>query len=497
MSLKSSSDGFLSGRPAKVEGEEEDFPYYLDVALDDEEQSKRTRVWDVVMCVAEDVEAVGDAITEGIQNACRRASVSRSLFRGGKEESERESEGENVIESETVEYLKGKLLGSGRLARAHSRTLLSDSLSGSASSQDGNEDSDEVTAQLEEHRQRQREEMRRRLQAAPLVSHALPHPPTPVQPTAELVERLEDDELAPAHKKILLSLPVSICCPSDFTLVCLTTDMSPASALDMLAEKDILSAPVRHHKTKKVVGSLDVLDLVTYLLDLCKVNSELDMQREFEKSTIADLAAANVDKFVQLDHTDNLYRAFQVFSAGYHRIHVVHDDRIIAVLSQSSVIDLLAHEPRLLGHKAQKTLDELHAARPRKNLYAVHTQAKTYVAFDLMARHQVSAVPIVTAENKLVGALESRDIKGMHLGTFVLLTYGVKEYKDIVLRQETHMSTSFATIKPTDTLFQAVKLLSQKRTHRLWVVSDDGKLLGLLSLGDLLHCISAIEEDDV
>lgn len=150
----------------------------------------------------------------------------------------------------------------------------------------------------------------------------------------------------------------------------------------------------------------------------------------------------------------------------------------------------------LLGSKGEQTLEELHAARPRKSLFAVHTLVKTYVAFDLMTRHNISAVPIVTAENKLVGTLEACDIKGMHLGTFILLTYGVKEYTEVISRQERHFTHALATIRSSQTLFDAVKILADKRTHRLWVVNEEGKLMGLLSLGDLLHCISAIDEND-
>lgn len=465
--LEDSNEGFLTGRGEEEEEEEEEFPYYFEATLP-EPPKKRTLVWEAVMSVAEDVGNIGDDVGQAIHDACHRLTLERS---GGSES-----------DSLTVDYLRNQLGAPGK-------SLLSSSVSSTSSE-------DEITAELESYRKKQREEFRKRLATAPVVSHSLPHAPTPVKPSAELLSRLDADEVAPARKKILLALPVSLCCREGTEVICLSSHMSPAAALDVLAQNGILSAPVRHHRNKKVIGSLDVLDLVTYVLDLLKENSELEMERAFEKNTISALAKKNASKFMQLDMTDNLYRAFQLFSAGVHRIHVVSGDRMVDVLSQSSIIDLLLHEPLLLGEKGEKTLEELHAARPRKNLFAVHTSAKTYVAFDLMTRHNISAVPIVTAENKLVGTLEACDIKGMHLGTFILLTYGVKEYVDVISRQERHFTHGLATIRSSQTLLDAVKILSEKRTHRLWVVSDDGKLKGLLSLGDLLHCISAIEETD-
>ena len=129
-------------------------------------------------------------------------------------------------------------------------------------------------------------------------------------------------------------------------------------------------------------------------------------------------------------------------------------------------------------------------------MFAVRKDVRTFVAFDLMSKHNISSVPVVTADNKLVGAISSSDIKGLKLGSFLLLTYPVGDYLDAVYRQlatRNTMSDSVVTILSSATLSEAVDLLNARRTHRLFVVSEDNQLLGLLSILDVLHCISVID----
>ena len=49
------------------------------------------------------------------------------------------------------------------------------------------------------------------------------------------------------------------------------------------------------------------------------------------------------------------------------------------------------------------------------------------------------------------------------------------------------MRRSFATIKPKTTLLEAARLLLQTNQRGLPVLDDGGKLVGILSEGDLLH----------
>jgi CBS domain-containing protein len=49
------------------------------------------------------------------------------------------------------------------------------------------------------------------------------------------------------------------------------------------------------------------------------------------------------------------------------------------------------------------------------------------------------------------------------------------------------MRTSFATVKPNTSLIDAARLLLQTNQRGLPVLNDDGRLVGIVSEGDLLH----------
>jgi CBS domain-containing protein len=49
------------------------------------------------------------------------------------------------------------------------------------------------------------------------------------------------------------------------------------------------------------------------------------------------------------------------------------------------------------------------------------------------------------------------------------------------------MRSSFAAVKPTTTLIDAVRLLLQTNQRGLPVLDDNGHLVGIVSEGDLLH----------
>lgn len=49
------------------------------------------------------------------------------------------------------------------------------------------------------------------------------------------------------------------------------------------------------------------------------------------------------------------------------------------------------------------------------------------------------------------------------------------------------MRSSFATVKPTTPLIDAARLLLQTNQRGLPVLDDDGRLVGIVSEGDLLH----------
>jgi acetoin utilization protein AcuB len=109
-------------------------------------------------------------------------------------------------------------------------------------------------------------------------------------------------------------------------------------------------------------------------------------------------------------------------------------------------------------------------------------------AHSLMQRLGIRHLPVVDADNRLLGMITDRDIRSAL--PYELIKGGgepqVREKYAHVKVGEV-MTTDLLTISPTHTLPDALLLIEQKKVGAFPVVDDEGKLVGILSVRDLLR----------
>ncbi len=118
----------------------------------------------------------------------------------------------------------------------------------------------------------------------------------------------------------------------------------------------------------------------------------------------------------------------------------------------------------------------------------VHKETPLLEAQMLMRRGQIRHLPVVDADKTLLGIVTDRDIRSA-------LPYALaKGEGDAALRdQYKHltvadaMTSDLLTISPNHTLQDAILLIELKKVGAFPVVDDDNKLLGILSVRDLLR----------
>jgi CBS domain-containing protein len=93
----------------------------------------------------------------------------------------------------------------------------------------------------------------------------------------------------------------------------------------------------------------------------------------------------------------------------------------------------------------------------------------------LLKRHNVGALPVCDSSGRLRGLVTDRDI--------VLRCVAMDEDPQTV-RTGDIMSRGIVTAEPTDSVERATQLMSQDQIRRL-PVTDNGRIVGFLSLGDL------------
>lgn len=129
---------------------------------------------------------------------------------------------------------------------------------------------------------------------------------------------------------------------------------------------------------------------------------------------------------------------------------------------------------------------------------AVGMAAELHEAAQLLSEHKISGMPVVDNEKRVVGVISEADL---------LQLVGMKKghtFKDILQnilgeagkvktatgnRVKDVMSSPALTIGPDDDIKKAALLLDERRIKRLPVVNGEGKLIGIVSRGDIVRTI--------
>jgi acetoin utilization protein AcuB len=106
----------------------------------------------------------------------------------------------------------------------------------------------------------------------------------------------------------------------------------------------------------------------------------------------------------------------------------------------------------------------------------------------LMQDQKIRHLPVVDDDNRLVGMITDRDIRSAlpYDLTKGVATAGERE-KYTHLQVGDVMSTDLLPVSPTHTLQDAILLLEKKKVGALPVVDDEKRVVGILSVRDLLR----------
>lgn len=149
-----------------------------------------------------------------------------------------------------------------------------------------------------------------------------------------------------------------------------------------------------------------------------------------------------------------------------------------------------------------KTVAEVMSANPQ----TVKPQTPLQEAIQLMAEKHISGLPVLNDSGVLVGVLSESDLMWretgverppyvMFLDSVIYLSNPNRYEKEIhkALGQTVGevMTEGAITIAPDKSLQQAAQLMHDKKIKRLPVVdSTDGKLIGILTRGDIVRAMA-------
>lgn len=125
-----------------------------------------------------------------------------------------------------------------------------------------------------------------------------------------------------------------------------------------------------------------------------------------------------------------------------------------------------------------KSVAEILRSKPDQTVYSIAPGVSVYDALRLMADKNIGAL-LVVEEGKIIGILSERD----YARKVILMD---RSSKQTAVREV--MTSSVMYARPDQTNEECMALMTDNRLRHLPVI-DDGRLLGLLSIGDLVKDI--------
>ncbi|MDR5762211.1 CBS domain-containing protein [Caballeronia sp. LZ035] len=129
------------------------------------------------------------------------------------------------------------------------------------------------------------------------------------------------------------------------------------------------------------------------------------------------------------------------------------------------------------------TVAQVLNSKPDHTVFTVAATASVFDAIKMMADRHIGAV-IVTEGDEIVGIMTERD----YARKVVLMDRASKQtpVRDI-------MTSQVRYVRPDQTTDDCMALMTEKRMRHLPVI-DDGKLIGMISIGDLVKNIMAEQQ---
>jgi len=289
-----------------------------------------------------------------------------------------------------------------------------------------------------------------------------------------------------------------------------------SEAIKILSEHEVLSVPVRAEDSIDYVGVIDVLDILQFILKTYSKGKDVESMQWSSWCTNIDelmqrgeaFCATPVSEIAQSLSTPvypegSVFELIEVFAQGIHRVPIWkvsgHLTYVNDLVSQSDVLaflfrhrfDVDLHGNRLSGDLFNTPIKSLQGLQYSKNVITMSYSAQAIHAFWLMYFNKVYGIAIVDHDGHLVANLSASDIRGIGKGRrkFSSLLLPVPQFF-----RAYQIQTAPLTCTQDTTFGSLIMKFGFYHVHRLWVVDETEKPIGLISLTDLMKYLSSLEK---
>jgi CBS domain-containing protein len=291
-------------------------------------------------------------------------------------------------------------------------------------------------------------------------------------------------------------------------------------ALQKMAKHDLTALPVVEPSTGTAPGTIkgfvDVVDLVAFLAtvgtrtmtnpygagesrslatdDIAMLHRRSKEFRITNTVEISDYCKRNpLHKVNQGMPAKDLINFFGKTNENIHRVAVVDDNHnLIGVLTQSMLLRCISDDLSKMREINDVKANSLRMTEVNK-LATVAADMTAFDAFMKMHKENLSSVAVVSGNGEIFENLSATDLKGA-LTDFKRLLLPVRDYlaatRALVLAKK--RTEGLVHCDRDRSLVEVLRLINEALVHRVYVVDEQRKPVGVVSLTDIYHSLQRV-----
>lgn len=283
--------------------------------------------------------------------------------------------------------------------------------------------------------------------------------------------------------------------PVSYRMVVLETGLPVKRALNVLIQNKILSAPLWDSEKSRFAGLLTLMDFIGLVQYFFSNPDKIDVVDKLRLGNLKEIEnSVGIHEPLEecsIQPERSLFEACQMMlESRTRKIPLLDKDEVtdrelvVGVLTQYRILKFLAmnYKDAQLMHMPLSSLN----ISTTTNLKTCKMETPLIDTIQMMTTNEISSIPIVDNNNVLLNAYESSDILGLIKGgIYNDLSLCVGEA--LMRRSDDHEGIYTCTVD--DKFSSILDIIRKSRIHRFFIVDKEGKLQGILTLGDILRYI--------
>jgi len=270
-----------------------------------------------------------------------------------------------------------------------------------------------------------------------------------------------------------------------------------------LIKHNFMSVPVLQKTKNKYYGFIDVADVVKFIVETFgaqKLSQDvnffetLDKEELWRSRTVNDVMTNRISPRNPFHPVPKGYSLFTVFEMlareqGVCRVPILSETSNLAnLITDSQMIRYLNNNLKNIGSIKDKPISNFSVSH--NEVLCISEDETAIKAFDLMITKKINGIAVIDANGKLVDNISLRDLKAIqsdghmfHRLYQTIHNFLLKIRKEFAKKDD--RPSRVVAIKNTDTLEHTIALCVDHGIHRVYIVDDQKKPTGVVTLHDM------------